>query len=182
MPRALQPVRGRESGDAVDPFGGEHPPRGARPVDLGHAETADRRATLRAISAIAAASMRRSISSLTDCAERCDRRDRPQAPSLRRCTRSRNARREEEGVEIAAKRCSMPGRRIFTATSRPVADRRGPVHLRDRCRGDRRAEFGEQRFDRHAEIGGDRRPRFVHGEGRQAVLQRPQFRRPRSRR
>ena len=53
---------------AFDPFGGEHLARGARPFDLAARGNPDRPRHWRAISAIAAASMRRSISSLTDCA------------------------------------------------------------------------------------------------------------------
>ena len=54
------------------------------------------------------------------------------------------ARREEERVEIARKRRSMPGRSTFTATgSRPSASSLGAVHLRDRGGGDRRAERRE---------------------------------------
>ena len=104
---------------AFDPVGGEHLPRGQRPVDLGHAEVRIIRRHCSPSPAMAAASMRRSISSLTDWAS-------VSMASTGR-SRRRSARaaldqprgKEEDRRDRRAKRCSMPGRRILTATSRP---------------------------------------------------------------
>ena len=67
-------------------------------------------------------------------------------------------------------RFSMPGRRIFTATSRALARVR-PVHLGDRGRRHRRAEFGEQGHRFRPERSLKLRLRLVLGKRWQAVLQ-----------
>ena len=74
-----------------------------------------------AISDSAAASSRRSISIATERRQRVDDLDQAQPPRLGRQALG-VARREDEGVEIARKRRSTPGRSTFTATGlRPSA-------------------------------------------------------------
>ena len=127
-----------------------------------------------AISEMAAASMRKSISMATDFA----------SVSTTAIGRSRRERRmealdhaggEEVAVEIAVEALldagaqHLDGDRLQRAVRHPHL---GLVHLGDRGGGDRRSELGEQRIDGRAERLLDRLPRFALREGRQAVLQR----------
>ena len=124
---------------AVDPFGGEHLPRGAaasRPRARG---SPDHRRYSRAISFMAAASMRRSISSLTDCAS-VSTASTGRRRLGRRAHALDQARGEEEIGEIAGEALLDAGtqdlHRHIAAFVRP-----GAMHLRDRGGGNRRAEF-----------------------------------------
>ena len=130
-----------------------------------------------AISEIAAASSRRSISMVTERAS-------VSTTSIMRSRRASadplgSARREIERVEIGAKRRSTPGRSTFTATARPSASRPRLVHLRDRGRRDRRTEGREEFAQRLAERRRNRRLGLGLRERRHPVLQRSQIARER---
>ena len=127
--------------------------------------------------AIAAASMRRSISISTDCASVADRIDRPQAP---RCgaAAARPAAPRRRSFEIAWRNAARsPGRRIFTATRgrRRRASRDAPGRSRRPPPADRIPRTAPRLGAETAPsiIG----PRLVHAERRQAVLQAAQIRR-----
>ena len=84
---------------AVDPFEREHVARGAVPVDRRHAEIRIVLGVLAPSRDSAAASSRRSISIVTERAQRLDHLDQAQPPRFGRIALG-GARREGEGVEI----------------------------------------------------------------------------------
>ena len=95
------------------------------------------------------------------------------------CTRSIHSAVHKNNSRSRAKARSMPGRRIFTATSRCVVMpvfidvlHDGEMHLRDRSGGDRRlVEGDEDGFQRLVELARDGGLGFGGGKGGQAVLQ-----------
>ena len=166
---------------AVDPFGGEHL-RGRCAASRSRARgSPDRRRRSCAISAIAPASMRRSISSLTDCAKVSTAATRPQPSAFGTCALDRGARQSGKLSRSRANLLLDAGPQDLHRDVATLAGRRA-MHLRDRGGGDRRAEFREQRLDRHAEIGerssrAPRPSRTAAGGPAARAVRRPRLRR-----
>ena len=125
-----------------------------------------------AISEMAAASSRRSISISVGAPQRIDDRHGAQAPR-RRMEALDLARGEIVAVEVAAEAALDAGAQDLDGdlAAHAVLDHDRLVHLRDRGGGDRRPELDEMILELAAERLLDRAARLRHRERRQAVLQ-----------
>ena len=130
------------------------------------------RAMLSAISEMAAASSRMSISICDGVRQRLDHGDRAQPPR-RRMEALDLAGGEEVAVEVALELLLDAGTQNLHrhVAAHAVVDHDGLVHLGDGGCGDRRAELDEVILQPAAELLLDGLARFRHGERRQLVLQ-----------
>ena len=134
-------------------------------------------AVFSAISEMAAASRRRSISSSVVRLERVDDGDGLQAPR-RRMQALDQARGEVVAVEVAAELLLDAGAQDLDGDLAPApvgVDDGRLVHLRDRGGGDGGAELGKMILQLAAERFLDGAARLGHGERRQVVLQQRQI-------
>ena len=157
--------RGSRIGDAVDPFAGQHPRRGAAPVDMRHAEIARRRGCAR----------KARTPPPLPCADPVPAPPMPPGSPPARCRRSRRASAEKRSA--SARRTGPSASRsrreqVLDAgpqhLHRHVARRRrwsAAMHLGDGGGRHRRAECGEQALHRPAQAVGDHRARLRIGKG-----------------
>ena len=150
-----------------------HPPPGGGPDHRGHAEAdvalgvggeLGRRRRLHAQVELA----------LHDPLEMPDDRLRPQPPREGRQELDHPG-GEVEGVDVAQEGALDARAQHLDRHRLPGRAQRRAVDLRQRGGGDRRLELGEDLVERLAELVLDRRPRLLHREGRQLVLQHRQL-------